>query len=58
MTDGPKLADHEHMMRLVEQLKPETRGRLAGSLDDRFHEITGAPREGCDCTTTEETDPR
>lgn len=52
--NGPKLADHEAMMRLVEQISPEARARIAQSMDDRFHEVTGAPREGCDCTTREE----
>lgn len=45
MTDRPKTADHARMMRLVEQLSPETRARIARRLDDRFHEITGAPRD-------------
>ena len=31
---------HEHMVRLVEQLSPEARQRIAQRLDDRFHEIT------------------
>lgn len=45
MTDAaPALADHDHMMSLVAQLSPETRARIAGRLDDRFHELTGTPR--------------
>ncbi len=42
----PETADHERMMRLVEQLSPETRDRIAQRLDDSFHEITGTPPEG------------
>lgn len=44
MTDRPVTADHARMMRLVEQLSPETRARIAQRLDDRFHELTGTPR--------------
>ncbi|MFJ4847581.1 hypothetical protein [Streptomyces sp. NPDC088733] len=44
MNDRPATADHARMMRLVDQLSPETRVRLAQRLDDRFHEITGTPR--------------
>lgn len=40
----PRFTEHDRLMWLVKQLSPETRARLAGRLDDRFHEITGAPR--------------
>lgn len=33
------------MLDLVAQLSPETRQRLAQSLDDRFHELMDTPRE-------------
>jgi hypothetical protein len=44
VNDRPATADHARMMRLVDQLSPETRARIAQRLDDRFHEITGTPR--------------
>ena len=41
----PLSADGQRMLDLVAQLSPETRQRLAQRLDDRFHELTGTPRE-------------
>jgi hypothetical protein len=46
-------ADGKRLLELVAQLSPETRARMAQRLDDRFHEITGAPRNTDCCGTTE-----
>ncbi|MFI6986077.1 DUF4031 domain-containing protein [Embleya sp. NPDC050154] len=35
----------ERLLDLVDQIGPETRARIAQRLDDRFHEITGTPRD-------------
>ncbi|MFE5332917.1 hypothetical protein ACFRCG_41695 [Embleya sp. NPDC056575] len=40
-----RTADGVHLLDLVSQLSPETRARIAQRLDDRFHEITGTPRD-------------
>jgi len=40
-----RTADGAHLLDLVNQLSPETRARIAQRLDDRFHEITGTPRD-------------
>lgn len=54
--DGPRMADGKKLLELVAQLSPETRARIARGMDDRFHEVTGAPRNP-DCCGTDTTAP-
>lgn len=52
----PKEADPQRLRELVAQLSPETRARIARGMDDRFHELTGAPRDPDCCGTDTATE--